>query len=302
MSKKRLAVSHIYSKKWFPIPNFPLYVGLHEIRNSTRGGHDHDADELTIITHGKCTLTANDSRFQVSIGDTFVSLRGDVHSFGEVNNCKAFVLLYDLKRLNIDMKDLPTLQGFQALFALEPVMRTRQQCAPQLRLDTTQLDTCRILIDSIMRELEQKDRGSRFIAAASFQQLLGYLTRCYSNVQSPEAGTLLRIAEALSFMEKNYECYMAVAEIAASAHVSERTLRREFNRALGISPSEYLRKLRVRKAEQLLTRSRLNITETALQCGFADSNYFSRAFRKVNGMSPREFRKLRARRARNFLT
>ena len=49
--------------------------------------------------------------------------------------------------------------------------------------------------------------------------------------------------------------------------------------------------IRIRRASALLRESTLPITEIALRCGFGDSNYFSRAFRKASGMTPSQFRK-----------
>ena len=56
--------------------------------------------------------------------------------------------------------------------------------------------------------------------------------------------------------------------------------------------SEYLNRIRVRKAAGLLKNSSRSIHEIALQVGYTDSFYFSKVFKKIMGMSPREFRRL----------
>ncbi|MBQ4165586.1 MAG: helix-turn-helix transcriptional regulator, partial [Oscillospiraceae bacterium] len=48
--------------------------------------------------------------------------------------------------------------------------------------------------------------------------------------------------------------------------------------------------IRIRRACSLLRENTLSITEVALRCGFSDSNYFSRAFRKCCGMTPSQYR------------
>ena len=57
-----------------------------------------------------------------------------------------------------------------------------------------------------------------------------------------------------------------------------------------MTPQRYLLDVRIRHASSMLRDSTLNVTEIALRCGFDDSNYFSRIFRKYTGHSPSEFR------------
>jgi AraC-like DNA-binding protein len=73
--------------------------------------------------------------------------------------------------------------------------------------------------------------------------------------------------------------------------MSECTFLRKFREATGFSPTDYLLRSRIRRAEELLARRKLSITEVAARCGFEDSNYFSRQFRRVTGVSPRAHRR-----------
>ena len=67
---------------------------------------------------------------------------------------------------------------------------------------------------------------------------------------------------------------------------------RHFHAATGMTPLEYIIKLRLDEAAALLQDPNLSIAEAALQSGFNDSNYFSRLFRKKNNISPRGYRKM----------
>lgn len=67
---------------------------------------------------------------------------------------------------------------------------------------------------------------------------------------------------------------------------------RSFKQITGRSPIDYINKLRIDKAFSLLKEGKFNVTETALDCGFNDVNYFSRLFKKYNKMSPSEAKKL----------
>ncbi|MBF9014184.1 MULTISPECIES: AraC family transcriptional regulator [unclassified Oceanispirochaeta] len=75
-----------------------------------------------------------------------------------------------------------------------------------------------------------------------------------------------------------------------NSRYSYNTLRMEFQRLTGESPGQYLRELRMQHAEEQLLWSGLSITDICMGLGFTDSRYFSRAFKKHAGSSPREFR------------
>jgi AraC-like DNA-binding protein len=61
--------------------------------------------------------------------------------------------------------------------------------------------------------------------------------------------------------------------------------------ATGLPPIEYLIRLRIRQSMELLTASDMSVTDIAMECGFNDSNYFARQFKRINDMSASEFRK-----------
>jgi signal transduction histidine kinase/DNA-binding response OmpR family regulator len=73
--------------------------------------------------------------------------------------------------------------------------------------------------------------------------------------------------------------------------MSERHLRRKLKALTGVSPNQFISSFRLEKAKELLLQTDLNISEIAFQIGFDSPQYFSRAFSKTHGISPRGFRK-----------
>jgi hypothetical protein len=80
------------------------------------------------------------------------------------------------------------------------------------------------------------------------------------------------------------------AVVAKAAGTSVRGLERAFDRDYGLSPQQYLRRLRMQTACQLLVSSRLALAQVADRCGFADQSHFTRDFRSLTGMTPRTYR------------
>lgn len=99
-----------------------------------------------------------------------------------------------------------------------------------------------------------------------------------------------RIRSMLSFIHNHYKDKITVAQIADAAGISEREAMRSFRNGLHQSPIEYLISYRLNEAKKLLRNSDLSITELCYQCGFSESSYFGKVFRKAYGLTPREFR------------
>ncbi len=84
---------------------------------------------------------------------------------------------------------------------------------------------------------------------------------------------------------------LTLPALAAAACVTPEHLCRLFRASIGHSPSETVRLARLDRAAALLARSNYTVTEIAALCGFASPFHFSRLFKSVCGLPPREFRR-----------
>ena len=82
--------------------------------------------------------------------------------------------------------------------------------------------------------------------------------------------------------------------IDLSRHVGRHPVQisRQFHQHFGCTMSEYMRRIRVARAQSLLSCPNLEISDIALASGFCDQSYFTTIFRRVTGMSPRRYRLL----------
>lgn len=84
---------------------------------------------------------------------------------------------------------------------------------------------------------------------------------------------------------------VAVAELAAAAHVSRSYLNRTFRSGFGLSAGAAMERARCARAETLLGRTDLTAETVARQCGFADMYHFSHRFARIYGMPPSVYRR-----------
>ena len=117
---------------------------------------------------------------------------------------------------------------------------------------------------------------------------LGYSLLCQlAAAQAAPAHLPLLVAQAVEAIHSHYAELYGVEELAESLGVSKSHLIRVFRAAMGLSPGQYLTRVRLDAAKQLLAHREYNLDVVASLCGFSGANYLCRVFKKVVGCSPR---------------
>ncbi|MEM9643853.1 MAG: helix-turn-helix domain-containing protein [Planctomycetota bacterium] len=278
---------------WFHADGFPIVVERRDPQEPF-GLHSHEFSEIVIITGGRGVHITGEDSYELKTGDTFVIGGERPHDYLNMNQLSLINVLFDASELPMSFGDLHSLPGYHALFTLEPAWRKRHMFSSRLQLSPVELIEAIRLTNVMEEELKTRGAGFGVMATTSLLQLATFLSRCYSQSRSPQSKSLLRIAEAISHLERYFTDPITLDELIEISGMSRRNFIRTFESTMGMPPIKYLIHLRIRKACQLLRQTDNNITSIALSVGFGDSNYFSRQFRMVTGSSPRDFRKQNA--------
>jgi len=168
----------------------------------------------------------------------------------------------------------------------------------------------------LAREVVRAEPGSRLYAESLANILAVHLLRHYavcadgSTLEScampaealgesippdADARTPVRpraVADALRFIHANYARDLTLSAIAEAVHLSPFHLARLFKQALGVAPHQYLIQVRVNNARSLLTAGsgERSLAEVASAVGFADQSHLTRHFKRIVGVTPRQFR------------
>jgi len=253
--------------------------------------HTHDFFELVIIFSGKGILITDYGQYSVIRGDAFVVRDDQLHGYKNLNDLVLVNILYDQSIVNYSPYDLKNIPGFHALFTLDPLYRKRHGMKGRLRLSDEQLTRANLLIERMEEELRNKKSGFQSMTAALFMQLLCSLSRWYTELPFEDPGWFIKVGTVLSFLEEHFQEQITIGHLTSLARMSESSLTRAFRKITGSPPVDYLIKLRIRHASELLKETEKSITQVALDCGFSDSNYFSRQFKKIINTTPRQYRR-----------
>jgi len=269
--------------------NLPLDVRLIKDHDNS-GLHRHLFSELVIILQGTAIHVSPGGEYPIGAGDVFV-LHGDQsHAYKQTQSLELVNILFRMDRLALSMQDIETLSGYHVLFALEPAFRQRDKFESRLRLSLEQRATIDVRLRQLIGERKAEAPGWQFALVAHFMLIICDLCRFYSELETPLAQSLLRLGDVISYMHQHCAEQITIDDLASIGCMSRRTLTREFTKVTGHAPIEYLIRERVKRArEMLLTRDK-SVTEVAFAVGFQDSNYFSRKFRAIVGVSPRSIR------------
>ena len=99
----------------------------------------------------------------------------------------------------------------------------------------------------------------------------------------------LEINAVLSEMLREYSYNHSVKYYADFCHLSVSRFYRVFKAGVGLTPTEYINRLRINQAKELLENTYMSVCDIAEAVGFSDQNYFGRVFKKQTGTSPKKF-------------
>lgn len=98
------------------------------------------------------------------------------------------------------------------------------------------------------------------------------------------------IHRCTQYISANYKERITLEDTARMVYLSPAYLSRIFKQETGVTFNEYLNRVRVNKAKELLRRRELRMTDISLAVGYEDQSYFTKVFKRVAGMLPREYR------------
>jgi AraC-like DNA-binding protein len=232
------------------------------------------------VSTGTGTLFADDSRgvtheYQIKSGQGFMIFPGQITTYIADRE-----LPWEYVWLEFD--------GLRAKEALEIAGLTQDN--PVYRVRSRELRET--MKDEMNYIVEHKD-ASPFHLIGHLYLFIDALTRSAATMKVSKGSKLqdFYIHEALVFIENNFQNDISVEDIANVCGLNRSYFGKIFKNGTGKSPQEFLLNYRMTKAAELLKLTKLSIGDIGNAVGYPNQLHFSRAFKNIYGVSPREWRK-----------
>lgn len=306
----------------FPLENTAIAVEPAEYESNTIiAEHAHAFQEFVLITKGACMHRFRGIEMPLISGDVFLIPAHQKHSY-IMNSQIGFINCYFFpEQLGDDWKKLmrETLPTSSHTDSMEDIRSQWENLLTNISVeDTEESETLSkdakshiqgiihlnpkeaLRVESLLRQiLEEQDCtqfGAEYIKASLLQVILVTIKR--AQIRQPQ--NLLKhnsrkrelIGSALANMEEHYSEELDVPKLAADAALSESYFRMLFKDVTGLTPLEYITRVRVIRSLEFLQGDGTTVRKAAELVGIYDPNYFTRVFKKVMGYPPSYFKKI----------
>lgn len=233
--------------------------------------------ELVFVTGGKGRIVIGKKSYQVKAGMLFYICPGVPHVIEkDVKEPMCFFSVhFSLARVNFNDNQWD-IKNAAEMLSLHP----GQELKNYYRVENT--------FENLVSSWNAKQPAYEFMAKTLLQQLLIVI---YQNItrQSPNYSTTLKVEKVIQYMHQNINSKVTLAELSELVQLSSTYLSRIFKETTGYSVIEFFNKIKIDKAKELIFDGNKRVKEVAQALGFTDEFYFSRIFKRIEGISPSEY-------------
>jgi len=273
--------------------SFPIACYDHDFMDVPAPWHWHEELEAAVVSEGMIACSIGSQHFELKAGEGYFVNAGVLHKQETVSShppalmhCVVFHsgLIGGEKNSVFTKKYIEPLISSQSFSgcALKPDVPWQSEMLDYIGKTW---NSCRD--EGAQYELEVRDSLSRLVSGILNHIPADSVSRDIHLKRDAD-----RIKGMLLFIQENYMQKIDLSDIAAVGMLGKRECLRCFQKTIRISPIRYLLSYRLKKSAELLRLTDWTVTEIAERCGFQDSSYFSRAFRKAFSVTPLEYRNL----------
>lgn len=246
----------------------------------TNDPHVHNERvQVTMPIRGTCHFTQERRQYRLDAGCALVQHPCEEHHFRIGEQAGVIVIQLEASRIAEDVRT-GELTMRRSIDARELQLRFREWTAGLLAGDPydrmAQQETETLVADYMSRIL------SGNVPSADDPP----------EARTPRGRTDPHLARAVDYIRAHYRSPVSIDELAAVALLSRYHFIRTFKAATGLSPYQYVLRVRIEEAKRMLRTTRMSVTDISLHVGFSSPSQLHRAFVNMVGASPEQFRTL----------
>lgn len=242
--------------------------------------HKHYEDELYVCFGGSATDIVEGKGRTVISGDVYVHKKGVTHRQKDVKDFYCCVFQFDRCELVKRSREMGIIDKDGLASLLD------DENTDEFFVDTNTVRYAEVISDVIKSEQDPVVRDIMFM---NLLVVICSKLNVKTGERNPDAWE--NVGEIVRYIENNYDKPLTLETLASLSHYSRRHFTRLFREVCGVSPMEYLNKIRIKNASDLLVKSDMSIKQISRLCGFEDNNLFSRRFKEAYKISPSDYRR-----------
>ncbi len=278
---------------------FPIYM------------HSHSFYEINIVTDGMGYHYVNDKTITAKTGSVFVIPPNIQHGYytEDNDNFQIYHIILSQKFMNRYKTELESLEGYETLFKIEPILRSSQQQPTFLIMNKEELATFKPQFDELFALSNNRTANSVISAIGKtmymISQFCTMIQKRHESIMQNQSSkypdfNVLNIINVLGYITKNYQNKISIDELAKYFHMSRSTLIKQFETYTNQTINEYIMQTRLKIARDMLIVTEYPVSVIAQNCGFFDSSHFTKYFKKMEGVSPLEYRQINEEKRASF--
>ncbi|MBO5340660.1 MAG: helix-turn-helix domain-containing protein [Oscillospiraceae bacterium] len=248
------------------------------------GVHWHPELEILYMQTGRVEIHSSKHTFPLLPGQIAFIPAGEVHAVYGLDDAGA----YDVMLFSLDLLTMPESHFFQQELILP--MQSEQLRFPRLlTCEDDAYPSVRLAFEQV-RNCPRESSLYKLTAFTSLIQIFCALSPRLERVSddAPPKGNET-VKACLRFMDTHYARRLTLREIADQVHLHPNYLCSLFKDYTGHTVFQHLIRIRVEKAAQLLSTQDITVTAAAAACGFDNTGFFTRKFRAIMGVTPKQF-------------
>lgn len=255
--------------------------------------HHHSELELSVIESGSGCYTCAGVDYEFRPGDVFMHCGNDNHCFKRIDREEMLSLLV----IQFEPKFVWTSGGdwFDSKY-LQIFVGTDNEISRHISCKSQAAHQIRELLSASFEECRNHRPAYDMFVKANLLTILANLARYYDEdlkrkkfpVKMENIGHL---EHSMNYILGHLEQELTLDELAKEAGMSRSYYSTMFKMLNGVSVWTYITNQRISKAQYMLEESDISILEISEKCGFGNISNFNRAFKKITGKTPREYRK-----------
>lgn len=244
--------------------------------------HYHSYYEIYYLLSGQCRMFIDQDIYYLKPGDAVIIPPLQIHRalYEEGLQAERYDMYFTKEEADAFHASCGR-EGFERVF-LNPRIAIPQPLRPGIEG----------LLSHLSHENGQEDAYSHVQQQSLLFQILVLIGRCQDTQQEKDSlnDSEAAIVKAAQYINLQYREHLTLDAMAAMSNMSPTYFSRKFRASTGFCFKEYVNYIRVQKASDLLRNTDGTVTSIAIACGFSDGNYFGDVFKKLTGLSPREYR------------